>query len=85
MIHEPRSPISICHNRRMPVLEVRDLEVSFGDTRVLRGVSFDLEAGQTFGVVGESGCGKSMTGFALMGMLPAGGTITFPRSSIRNT
>ena len=60
----------------MPVLEVRDLEVSFGETRVLRGVSFDLEAGQTFGVVGESGCGKSMTGFALMGMLPNGGAIT---------
>ncbi len=60
----------------MSVMEVRDLEVSFGATRVLRGVSFALEAGQTFGVVGESGCGKSMTGFALMGMLPRGGAIT---------
>lgn len=60
----------------MPVLEVRDLEVSFGSTRILRGVSFDLDAGQTFGVVGESGCGKSITGFALMGMLPPGGRVT---------
>lgn len=60
----------------MPVMEVRDLELSFGDVSVLRGVSFDLEAGQTFGVVGESGCGKSMTGFALMGMVPVGGRIT---------
>ncbi|MGV3615844.1 MAG: ABC transporter ATP-binding protein [Fimbriimonas sp.] len=60
----------------MPVLEVRDLEVSFGPTKILRGVSFDLEAGQTLGVVGESGCGKSMTGFAVMGMLQAPGKIT---------
>lgn len=60
----------------MPVLEVRDLQVSFGPIRILRGVSFDLESGQTLGVVGESGCGKSMTGFAVMGMLPPGGRIS---------
>lgn len=60
----------------MPVLEVRDLEVSFGPTKVLRGVSFDLEAGRTLGVVGESGCGKSMTGFAVMGMLQHPGKVT---------
>lgn len=60
----------------MAVLEVRDLEVCFGSFRVLRGVSFDLNAGSTLGVVGESGCGKSMTGFAVMGMLPPGGKIT---------
>src|SRR5688572_25071988 len=58
------------------VLEVRDLEVSFGDIRIIRGVSFDLHAGQTLGVVGESGCGKSMTGFTVMGMLPPGGRIS---------
>lgn len=60
----------------MPILEVRDLEVSFSPLRILRGVSFDIDAGQTLGVVGESGCGKSMTGFAIMGMLPPGGRIT---------
>ncbi len=60
----------------MAVLEVRDLEVSFGSTCILRGVTFDLEAGQTLGVVGESGCGKSMTGFAIMGMLQSPGRIT---------
>ncbi|MBI3722195.1 MAG: ATP-binding cassette domain-containing protein, partial [Fimbriimonas ginsengisoli] len=43
----------------MALLEVRGLEVGFGTTRILRGVSFDLEAGGTLGVVGESGCGKS--------------------------
>jgi oligopeptide/dipeptide ABC transporter ATP-binding protein len=66
----------LLHNAGVPVLEVRDLELSFGSTRILRGVSFDLEAGQTLGVVGESGCGKSMTGFAVMGMLPPGGRIS---------
>ncbi len=60
----------------MPLLEVRDLEVSFGALKILRGISFDLEAGQTLGVVGESGCGKSTTGFAVMGMVPIGGKIT---------
>lgn len=60
----------------MALLEVRDLEVSFGSTRILRGISFDLEAGQTLGVVGESGCGKSMTGFAIMGMLQRPGRIS---------
>ncbi|AIE83480.1 ABC transporter ATP-binding protein [Fimbriimonas ginsengisoli] len=60
----------------MAVLEVRNLEVSFGSTKILQGVSFDLEAGQTLGVVGESGCGKSMTGFAIMGMLQAPGKIS---------
>lgn len=58
------------------MLEVRDLEVSFGATKILRGVSFDLDAGHTLGVVGESGCGKSMTGFAIMGMLQSPGKVT---------
>jgi oligopeptide/dipeptide ABC transporter ATP-binding protein len=60
----------------MALLEVRDLEVSFGPIRILRRISFDLDAGETLGVVGESGCGKSMTGFAIMGMLQPPGTIT---------
>lgn len=59
----------------MAILEVRDLHVAFGSTEILRGVSFDLEPGRTLGVVGESGCGKSMTGFAVMGMLQPPGRI----------
>lgn len=60
----------------MAVLQVRDLKVSFGSVDILRGVSFDIEAGRTLGVVGESGCGKSMTAFAIMGMLHHPGRIT---------
>lgn len=66
----------------MSLLEVKDLEVTIGATRILRGISFDLEPGQALGLVGESGCGKSMLGNALMGMLPptgrvSGGSILF--------
>lgn len=60
----------------MPILEVQDLHVSFGKAHILRGVSFELTAGETLGVVGESGCGKSMTGFSIMGMLPRPGKAT---------
>ncbi|MEJ5169949.1 MAG: ABC transporter ATP-binding protein [Fimbriimonadales bacterium] len=59
----------------MALLEVSDLRVRFGSVGVVRGVSFHLERGETLGVVGESGCGKSMTGHALMGMVPRPGVV----------
>jgi oligopeptide/dipeptide ABC transporter ATP-binding protein len=60
----------------MALLSVDNLHVSFGNTEVLRGVTFDLQPGETLGVVGESGCGKSMTGFAIMGMLQRPGRVS---------
>jgi len=57
------------------LLEVDDLRVEFktrrGTALVLNGVSFHLDAGETLGVVGESGCGKSMTALALLRLIPS--------------
>src|SRR5579871_411155 len=56
------------------LLEVRDLHVWFrlpgGELHAVQGVSFDLDAGERFGLVGESGCGKTTTILAMMGLLP---------------
>ena len=56
------------------LLSVRDLRITLptahGPAEALRGVTFSLDRGQTLGLIGESGCGKSMTALALMGLLP---------------
>ncbi|HHG89332.1 MAG TPA: ABC transporter ATP-binding protein [Devosia sp.] len=72
------------------LLEVRDLKTQIktdhGIVRAVEGVSFTLRAGQTLGIVGESGCGKSITALSIMGLLPggnariAGGEILYRRA-----
>jgi peptide/nickel transport system ATP-binding protein len=52
------------------LLEVRDLRVHLRQTRLLDGVDLTLAQGKSLGVVGESGCGKSLLALALMGLLP---------------
>ena len=64
----------------MALLEVQDLRVTLQTSRgafdALRGVSFELDHGQTLGLIGESGCGKSITALALMGLLPEGARVS---------
>ena len=61
-----------------PLLSVQDLRVTFAQRgeepfKAVDGVSFDVRPGQTVGLVGESGCGKSVTSLAIMGLLPQRG------------
>ena len=60
----------------MSLLEITELTVdlatSRGYARAVRGIDFSLDSGGTLGIVGESGCGKSITALALMGLLPDG-------------
>jgi peptide/nickel transport system ATP-binding protein len=63
----------------IPLLEVNNLRVVLptarGPAEAVRGLSFTLERGQTLGLMGESGCGKSLTALALMGLLPEGAAV----------
>jgi oligopeptide/dipeptide ABC transporter ATP-binding protein len=71
----------------VPLLEVDNLHTHFftreGVVKAVDGVSFSVEAGRTLGIVGESGCGKSVTALSIMGLIPkppariVEGTVTF--------
>lgn len=78
----------------MALLEVDDLRTHFateggGEFRAVDGISFAVDAGKTLGIVGESGCGKSVTSLTVMGLLPArgariaGGSIRFAGRNLR--
>ena len=64
----------------LPLLSVRDLKISFaldeGLVRAVDGTSFDVMPGQVLGVVGESGCGKSVTMRAILQLVDRPGRIT---------
>ena len=63
-----------------PVVQVKDLETTFflksGPFRAVNRISYSIDQGETLGIVGESGCGKSVTSFSLMKLIEAPGKIT---------
>ncbi|MBD7937399.1 MULTISPECIES: ABC transporter ATP-binding protein [Cytobacillus] len=76
------------------ILEVEDLHVTFktygGEVKAVRGVTFDLNKGETLAIVGESGCGKSVTSQSIMRLIPsppgkiASGAIRFKNKDLVN-
>jgi len=74
-----------------PILQVEDLTTCFftgsGTVRAVDGVSFDVRRGETLAIVGESGCGKSVTALSLLKLVPdpgkiVGGRVLFDQRDI---
>jgi peptide/nickel transport system ATP-binding protein len=78
----PKTPLT---GPRMPVLKIENLSVAYkvrgGEVEAIQNVSFEIARGETFGVVGESGCGKSTTAWAVVNFLGANGYVK--RGSIK--
>ncbi|WP_188195688.1 ABC transporter ATP-binding protein [Nonomuraea sp. SYSU D8015] len=82
------APVEVPHGAGDAVLSIRDLEVEFptqlGVVRALNGVTFDVPRGKVLGIVGESGCGKSVTARAILQIIEKPGRITGGSITLRS-
>jgi peptide/nickel transport system ATP-binding protein len=87
-VNAPIAPV----DPNAPLLEVTDLSTTFdsdrGSVKAVRGVSFTLQRGRTIGIVGESGCGKSVLSRSIMGLVPSNahrtGSVRFEGREVLN-
>src|SRR3954471_18631782 len=89
-----RNPQSAIGNPDAPLLELRDLNIAFnterGQIRPVRDVSYSIYPGQTLALVGESGCGKSVTSLSILRLIPMppgrilGGKVMFDGRDLRS-
>lgn len=86
MSNDPSPANHASHDTTTPILSVKNLRTSFrtdsGIVTAVDGVSFDLYAGETLGIVGESGCGKSVTNKSIIQLLPEFVTLYDPDSEV---
>ena len=82
---EERTRIHLKIYNKTPILKVNKLNVSYGNTKIIKDISFDLYRGETLGIVGESGSGKSTIAKSILGIVKTeNGEVYFKDENIKN-